>query len=101
MIAQDSSSRMETCARGGMLIGMTTIKIAVSLPEEVVSGARRAVKRGRAGSVSAYVAAALEQKVMLDDLDDVLTQMLADTGGPLSAAERRVADHALGKRKKS
>ncbi len=74
---------------------MTTTKIAISLPSDVVSGARRAVKRGIAGSVSAYVAAALSQKVMLDDLDELLTQMLHETGGPLTAAERKRADRVL------
>ena len=74
---------------------MTTEKIAISLPSAILSGARRAVKRGRAGSVSAYVASALEQKVMLDDLDELLTQMLARTGGPLTDAERRRVDRLL------
>lgn len=74
---------------------MTTEKIAVSLPSEIIQGARRAVKRGRAGSVSAYVASALEQKVMLDDLDDLLTQMLARTGGPMTDRERRRVDRLL------
>ena len=76
---------------------MTSIrKIAVSLPKQVVDGARRAVRSGRAKSVSAYVAAALEEQVKLDDLSLLLDEMLAESGGPLTAAERRVADRALG-----
>ncbi len=78
-----------------MMNGMTTEKIAVSLPREILHGARRAVRRGRAPTISAYVAAALEQKTKLDDLEDLLTEMLDATGGPLTAAERRVADAAL------
>jgi len=76
---------------------MTTAKIAVSLPEELVAQARRAVGEGRARSVSAYVATALEQQAKLDDLASLLDEMLAETGGPLNARERRAADRALGR----
>lgn len=75
---------------------MTMSKIAVSLPDALVDRARRAVARGRARSVSAYVAAALEEKADLDDLAELLREMLAETGGPLTAEERRSADKALG-----
>jgi Arc/MetJ-type ribon-helix-helix transcriptional regulator len=75
---------------------MTRRKIAVSLPQTLVLQAQRAVQRGRATSVSAYVAAALEEKGKLDDLAALLAEMLAETGGPLTAAERRAADEALG-----
>jgi Arc/MetJ-type ribon-helix-helix transcriptional regulator len=74
---------------------MTKAKIAVSVSPEVLKRARRAVKRGRAASMSAYVAAALEQKAKLDELDDLLDEMLAESGGPLTAAERRHADQVL------
>ncbi len=76
--------------------GMTASKIAVSLPTPLVARARRAVRRGRARSVSAYVAAALEEKARLDDLAELLDELLARTGGPLDAAEERAADEALG-----
>ncbi len=79
----------------------TTRKIAVSLPVHVAEGARRAVQSGRAKSVSAYVADALEEKVKLDDLSELLDEMLAESGGPLTAAERRSADRALGVAKKA
>jgi hypothetical protein len=45
--------------------------------------------------MSAYVAAALEQKTKLDDLEELLAEMLAESGGPLSAAERRAADRTI------
>lgn len=73
-----------------------TEKIAVSLPRGVADRARRAVRQGRAASVSAYVALALEEKVKLDELSALLDEMLAESGGPLSPAERRAADRALG-----
>ena len=78
---------------GGMT---TTQKIAVSLPKHIAEGARRAVRSGRAKSVSAYVTDALVEKVKLDDLSELLEEMLAESGGPLTAAERRRADRALG-----
>ena len=80
-----------------MIDGMTTAKIAVSLPTELVDQARRAVADGRATSVSAYVAHALEEQAKLDDLASLLAQMLAETGGPLTAKERKAADRALGR----
>ncbi|OFW17895.1 MAG: hypothetical protein A3H97_15790, partial [Acidobacteria bacterium RIFCSPLOWO2_02_FULL_65_29] len=55
-----------------------------------------AVREGRAASVSAYVASALEEKAKLDELAALLDQMLAESGGPLTSAERRAADRALG-----
>jgi Arc/MetJ-type ribon-helix-helix transcriptional regulator len=79
-----------------MMIGMTKSKIAVTLPPALVARARRAVRAGRADSVSAYIAAALEEKTKLDELADMLTEMLAQSGGPLTESERKAADEALG-----
>jgi len=76
--------------------GMTKSKIAVTLPPELVAQARRAVRQKRAESVSAYVAAALEEKAKVDRLADMLTEMLAETGGPITDQERLAADEALG-----
>lgn len=77
--------------------GMTTTeKIAVSLPRPIAARLRRAVKQGKAASVSAYVASALDEKAKLDDLSDLLDEMLAASGGPLTPTEIRVADRAIG-----
>ena len=78
------------------MLGMTKSKVAVTLPPESVADARRAVKEGRAKSVSAYVAAALKEKAKLDDLGELLDEMLEETGGPMTARERREADRLLG-----
>lgn len=80
-----------------MIPGMTRSKIAVSLPSWLVERARQAVDEGRATSVSAYVAEALEEKADLDDLAALLDEMLAETGGPLTARERAWADQVLGR----
>ncbi len=74
----------------------TTQKIAVSLPSRLAARARHAVRQGRASSVSAYVAAALDEKAKLDDLSELLDEMLAETGGPLRRSEIRAADRAIG-----
>lgn len=80
-----------------MIGGMTTAKIAVSLPTELVEQAQRAVAEGRAPSVSAYVARALEEQAKLDDLASLLEEMLTETGGRLTGAEQKAADRALGR----
>jgi Arc/MetJ-type ribon-helix-helix transcriptional regulator len=74
---------------------MTREKIAVSLPPHLVKAARSAVRAGRVPSVSAYVAEALAEKTKLDDLESLLREMLEETGGPPTAAERRAADRIL------
>jgi Arc/MetJ-type ribon-helix-helix transcriptional regulator len=71
-------------------------KIAISLPLRAAETARNAVKAGRATSVSAYIAEAVEQHGKQEDLAAVLDEMLAETGGSLTDAERRAADRALG-----
>ena len=78
-----------------MIRGMKHSKIAVSLPASLVRQAKRAVRQRRAKTVSAYVRAALEEKTKLDDLAGLLDEMLAETGGPMTALERRAADETL------
>ncbi len=75
---------------------MNSEKIAISLSPALAARARRAVRKGRAQSVSAYIAAAIEEKSKLDELEEMLDEMLAETGGPLTQKESEVADAALG-----
>lgn len=62
-----------------MISGMTT-KIAVSLPDEQVAAARRAVREGRAASVSGYVSAALAAHHERDSLRDLLDDLEREHG---------------------
>jgi Arc/MetJ-type ribon-helix-helix transcriptional regulator len=78
------------------MVGMTKAKVAVTLPPDVLQQAREAVRSGRAPSLSAYVAEALAERCKLDALEELLDEMLAETGGPLTAKERQDADRALG-----
>ena len=84
-----------------MTTGMTTQKIAISVPQSTLTKARRAVKSGRASSLSAYVSQAIEQTAMLEDLDELLQELLNESGGPMTAAERRTADRVLGAQRRS
>jgi len=72
-----------------------TTKIAISLPDELATAAKRAVAAGHASSVSAYIAEAIRMRSQTEHLDDVLDQMLAESGGPLTSAERSTLDRLL------
>lgn len=71
------------------------MKVAVSLPRETFQRAKRAVSRGRAASLSAYVTAALDQKATFDELDDLLNEMLDETGGPMTQAEEKAVERVI------
>jgi len=75
---------------------MTSAKVAISLPKEVLARARAAVRRGDAPSLSAYVSQAIEEKTSDDDLMKMLEEMLEETGGPPTPEEIRWADGVLG-----
>lgn len=72
-----------------------TMKIAVSLPDDLVAAVKRAVAEGRAASVSAYVAGALARQVREDDLTTLLAEMRAEHGTP-SSEDYAWADQMLG-----
>jgi hypothetical protein len=95
MKAPDLAAGWRANRGAGSINGMTTSKIAISIPAKVLAKARRAAKRERAPSLSAYITAAIEQKTSMDDLDRTLDEMLEATGGPITAAERKAADRIL------
>ena len=82
----------------GMIVGMTSAKVAISLPADVLARARAAVRRGEAASLSAYVSKALEEKTGHDDIMRMLDEMLEETGGPPTPAERRWLDKVFGRK---
>jgi antitoxin ParD1/3/4 len=61
---------------------MTKVKIAVSLPEEQVAAAKRAVADGRAASVSAYVSKALEKYDARTEMQRLLDAWDKELGAP-------------------
>ncbi len=69
---------------------MSTERVTVSLPAELMTEVRRAVGRGAAASISAYIAAAVHAKLMRERSLDTLSDLY---GGPpppevLDAARR-------------
>lgn len=74
---------------------MTRMKIAITLPEEQVAAARRAVADGRAPSVSAYIAQSLARRDADEELSETLAEIYAEHGEP-TAEERAWARKALG-----
>ncbi|MGH8909416.1 MAG: toxin-antitoxin system antitoxin subunit [Egibacteraceae bacterium] len=72
-----------------------TVKIAVSLPDDLVVAARLAAAEGRAASVSAFVAEALEEHGRYAGLTSLLAEMAAEAGPP-TAEDRAWARQALG-----
>jgi Arc/MetJ-type ribon-helix-helix transcriptional regulator len=71
-------------------------KIAISLPLHAAEHVRRAVRFGRAKSVSAYITEAIEEKAKQGDLQTLIDEMLDETGGPMTDAERLATDRLLG-----
>lgn len=76
---------------------MTASRITVTIPEQLARSVRTAVDDGRAESVSAYVAAALEHYGRTETLRELLDGWwAADPDGPPSEDERASARAELG-----
>lgn len=80
----------------GMVFGMATTKLTITLQNDQLEEIRTLVAAGQAGSVSAFVkhavgAALLDAAGWREMLEDALQQ----TGGPLSKKERAWADALL------
>lgn len=75
--------------------GIRYEKIAISLPSRAAESVRRAVKYGRSPSVSAYIASAIEEKTSRESLIEMLEDMLEESGGPATPAEKRWVDWHL------
>jgi hypothetical protein len=61
---------------------MTTAKVALTVPTEVLRLARREVRAGHAKSLSAFVSEAIHEKLCRDALVEVLDAMDAEYGPP-------------------
>ncbi|WP_405180267.1 hypothetical protein OG225_02700 [Nocardia sp. NBC_01377] len=72
---------------------MSTRKVSLTLPEELVTRAEKAVRDGQARSVSAYIAAAAGSGEARATVDEVIARWRAENGEPtaaeLAAAEAR------------
>ncbi|MES1186967.1 MAG: hypothetical protein ABUL60_24345 [Myxococcales bacterium] len=74
---------------------MTAAKIAITLPRPLLAKVKGAVKRGRAGSVSAFVSEALEARVREDSLAGLVRDLIAEHGEP-SRKDKAWARRVLG-----
>jgi Arc/MetJ-type ribon-helix-helix transcriptional regulator len=86
--------RSHTC---GMVVGMATRKVTITLDQDQVERIRALVEADAASSVSGFVQHAVG--VALDDVAGwgaMLADALTDTGGELSRQEKRWADEVLG-----
>ena len=79
-----------------MVIGMATVKITITLPQDQVAEISNLVAAGRAANTSAFVKHAVS--VALSDVagwKEMLGEALEQTGGSLSHNERAWADAIL------
>jgi len=76
-----------------MLFGMATRKVTITIEETDLARVRALVGEGQASSVSAFVQHAVRISIEDADLWAIeLAQALAETGGPLTNAERAWAE---------
>ncbi len=61
---------------------MTTSKVALSIPREVLQQAKKEVATGRAKSLSSFVSEALDEKLRRDELSEILDAMDREHGSP-------------------
>lgn len=73
---------------------MTMAKIAIALPPEQLSRVRRAVKQGRAPSVSAYIVRAIAGQEREESLAGIVRDLVATYGEP-TAREKAWARRVL------
>lgn len=69
-----------------------TKRITVSLPDELVEDAERAVESGRAPNVSAYVARAMNEQREEDTLTELIADMWAAGARPTHADYDRASE---------
>jgi hypothetical protein len=78
---------------------MTAAKIAITLAPDQLAKARRAVRSGRAASVSAYIARALDRHANEESLEDLVRDLIAEYGEP-TAKDTAWARNVLKRRKR-
>jgi hypothetical protein len=75
---------------------MTSAKVAVSIPRDVLDRARVEVATGRAKNLSVLVSETLDEKLRRDELGEILEAMDAEYGPPSKSA-KAWAKRVLGK----
>ena len=80
--------------------GMTTSKIAISLPEEQLERVQREVRAGRADSVSGYITRVLAEQERRESLRDLLRDVIAEHGKS-KEEDIQWAKRVLGRRRRA
>lgn len=75
---------------------MNSAKVALSMPADVLRLAKKEVAAGRAKSLSAFVAEAVDEKLRRDELAAILDDMDVEHGIPTKAATKW-ANRVLGR----
>jgi Arc/MetJ-type ribon-helix-helix transcriptional regulator len=96
--------RVNTQGRGGvaaairgMVIGMATSKITITLPDEQIKEIRKLVRSGKSANVSAFVKRAVHMALQdAQAFRAMLDEALEQTGGPLTDKERAWVDSIAG-----
>ncbi len=65
---------------------MSSAKVALSMPADVLRLAKKEVAAGRAKSLSSFVSEAVDEKLRRDELSAILDAMDAEHGKPNKAA---------------
>lgn len=72
------------------------VKITIMIDPDVLARVESEVPTGRLRSISAYIEHAVTNQLMAEeDFDSMLAEMLDETGGPPTDAERAAARHIL------
>ena len=99
----DESRRARSLARGcrlGMVYGMATTKVTITLDDEQLKTVRELVASGKAKNISQFVKHAVATSLAdVAGWGAMLGVALAETGGPLTRKERTWADAMLGTRR--
>lgn len=78
---------------------MTAMKIAITLPEPQLARVRRAVRAGKAESVSGYITRALEEQEREESLREIVRDLISQHGEP-TREDKTWAKRALSRRRR-
>ncbi len=92
---------MLTGGRCGMVNGMATAKITITLPDRQLDEIRKRVAAHEASSVSGFIQQAVQKSLQnAAEFRALVDEVLIATGGPLTPKEREWAKQMLSPRKR-
>jgi Arc/MetJ-type ribon-helix-helix transcriptional regulator len=80
----------------GTVVRMTKAKVTMTMDKDLLARVKQAIDSGRAPSVSAYIEKAVEHWLIEEEsAEELVDDMLEESGGPITADERVWADRIL------